>query len=132
MSGRTTLDVSRSFFHTKAKEDGDTVETFLSAGLGAVRWDGESSIEGRVHFDVGFSVNSGYFLIGGFLTYGDVSQDSKYFRAADGAALGIRVAGGYKSRRNLMIGGYWEYTAGLPSATRGSRAGLGVQAGIRF
>lgn len=131
MSGRTTMDVSRSFYHTKIKEDGDTIETFFSAGLGAVWWDCGPSGEGRVHVDVGLSVNSVYFLIGGFFTYGDIPRSSDYCSASDGPALGIRSAMGYKSRHNLFVGGYWEFTA-APGTSRGTRAGLGVQTGIKF
>jgi hypothetical protein len=124
MSDRTTVELSKNFFRTKAKdrEKDATVETFVSLGLGFLRHDNDRNGEGRICADAGVCVNSGYFQMGSFVACGK----------SGGPALGARFAAGWLSRSGLFAGGHWEYAAALPGAARGSRAGLGVQAGLRF
>lgn len=120
MFGRSTADLSYFFFRTKAKDNKDFVDISITGGLGIVVWDYDSN-EGRLHADWNMGINSVYFSIGPFITSG-----------AMGAAAGLRTACGYQFRGNAFIGGYWEVAAGLPFSNRGTRAGIGLQAGFSF
>jgi hypothetical protein len=122
MSDRTIADMSFKPTFFTAKRDGYIVNFDFSTGIGAVKWDHDPNYEGRVHLDGTMGINSWYFTVGSFVTYG----------RNRGAALGIRTGLGRQSHHGLFIGGYWEFTAPLPGAERNSRAGLGVQAGYRF
>jgi hypothetical protein len=139
MHGRTLLEGSRNFFRLKVRgEEGESdaaVDIFVSMGLGVLRWDGwgawtgRGSLDGwrrggeaRVHADAGLRVNSGYFYMGAFATCGE----------RGGPALGVRAAAGWQTRHDFFLGAHWEFAAALPGTDRGSRAGLGLQAGLRF
>jgi hypothetical protein len=122
MNHRTAADLSLNLFHTYTREKKDTVNIDISAGIGGLRWDDDHNGEGRIHADASFGINSVYFSFGGFVTCGNEG----------GPALGIRTTGGYFFPSRLYIGGYWEFAAALPFTSRGSRGGIGIQAGFNF
>jgi hypothetical protein len=122
MFDRMAADVSCSLFRFKVKEPDVSLIFNFYVGLGAVRWDDDRNGEGRVHADASTQLNSVYFSVGTFLTSG----------ATGDPALGIRSTLGYQFHQRAFVGGYWEFAAGLPSTSRASRAGIGIQAGFTF
>jgi hypothetical protein len=137
MPGRTLVEMSWNSFRVKVKvkEEGAAVDIFVSTGLGVLRrdgggkWIGIGSLDGwrrsgeaRVHADGGLRINSGYFQMGAFAACGEHG----------GPALGVRAAAGWQTRHDYFLGIYWEFAAALPGTDRGSRAGIGLQAGLRF
>jgi hypothetical protein len=120
MFDRSTADLSYKFFGTRARDSKDFVDISITGGLGIVVWDYGPN-EGRLHADWNMGINSVRFSIGSFITSGTM-----------GAAVGLRTSYGYQFLSRASIGGYWELTAGLPFSHRGTRAGIGIQAGFSF
>jgi hypothetical protein len=121
MFGRTAADLSYIFFGTVARDGKNEIGIHVSGGLGIVRWDNDHNGEGRIYADACMGGKTMQFSIGSFVTSG----------ANGGPALGIRTSVGCHFRHKLFTAGYWEYAAGLPFM-RGSRAGIGLQAGFSF
>ena len=122
MNGRTSADISYKFFYTLARNNNQSVKIEFTAGLGHVWWDGDERDEGRLHADVSLGINSFYWSIGPILTSG----------TKGGVAAGLRTMIGYQFRSRVFAGAYWEFVAGLPFSDRGSRSGIGIQAGFSF